>query len=419
MSSSSLDRENIETTSCRYGTIAYFKNDIFLGESLRKYGEWAQGELDLLLDLIDVGSTVVDVGAFVGTHTLAFARHVGPGGQVYAFEPHPIAFDLLRLNIEQNELSNVKPFNVALSDYTGTMNLRKTNLADTNSPGSFSLLTDADVATESTGVAIDVITLDQFGIDSCHLMKVDVEGMELNVLKGSAKTLRRLRPLVFAECLSLHNGWQIVLFMKKKGFEAFLHNERSFNPDNFRKNASNFFGDARETNIVFVPADRLSAFRERCKYFENLIPLKTLDDLALGMLKKPQYKEELALTKAAQILGIDFFASEQELRQLETSLQEKVAHIAELETRLAKLEPSLREKVAQMTNLEVQIREIQRSIPMQLASRHRRMVEKVLRSSTRRRYYYELVLSGVRVILNEGWRSFWHKVKKRYRQKRD
>ena len=108
MSSSSLDWQNIETTSGRYGTMSYLKNDLILGRSLREYGEWAQGELNLLLDLIDVGSTVIDVGAFMGTHTLAFARHVGPEGQVYAFEPHPVAFSLLRLNIEQNDLSNVE-----------------------------------------------------------------------------------------------------------------------------------------------------------------------------------------------------------------------------------------------------------------------------------------------------------------------
>jgi FkbM family methyltransferase len=367
----------------------YLKNDLFLGQSLREYGEWAQGELNLLLDLIDIGDTVVDVGAFIGTHTLAFAKHVGHGGQVYAFEPHPVAFGLLRLNVEQNDLSNVKLFNVALSDYTGTINLHKSNLADTDSPGSFSLLTEVDVAAESSGVAVDIMTLDQFDIDRCHLMKVDVEGMELNVLKGSAKTLRRFRPLVFAECLSLNNGWQIVLFMRDNGFEAFLHNERSFNPDNFKKNAINFFGDARETNIVFVPTNRLSAFRERCKYFENLIPLKTLDDLALGMLKKPQYKyEALAPTSAAQILGIDFLANEPELRQLETSLQE----------------------------LEYQM---QHSIPMQLVNRYQRVIEKLLRRGTRRRRYYELVLSGIRVVLNEGWRSFWYEFRKRYRQKHD
>jgi len=231
MFSSSLDWQNIETTTSRYGTMSYLNNDFFLGQSLREYGEWAQGELNLLLGLIDVSGIVIDMGAFVGTHTLAFARHVGPVGQVYAFQPHPPAFALLRLNAEQNGLSDVKLLDAARSAYAGTVNLRKVNLTDTDSPGRFSLLTEVDAAAECTDVDIDVMTVDQFDTDWCHLMKVAFEGVELNVLKGSAKTLKRSRPLVFAECLSLHSGWQIVLFMRDNGFEAFLHNERSFNTE--------------------------------------------------------------------------------------------------------------------------------------------------------------------------------------------
>ena len=393
--------------------MSYLKNDIFLGRSLREYGEWAQGELNLLLPLIDVGNTVIDVGAFMGTHTIAFARHVGYKGQVCAFEPHPVAFGLLKLNVEQNDLSNVKLFNVALSDYTGTIISHKADLADTDSPGSFSLLTEIDVAPENNGITIDVTTLDQFDIDKCHLIKVDVEGMELDVLKGAIQTLKRFHPLVFAECLSLDNGWQIVLFMRDNGFDAFLHNERAFNPDNFKKNANNFFGDACETNIMFVPTKRLSDFKKRCNLFENLIPLKTLDDLALGMLKKPQYKyEALALTKAAQILGVDFLANEPELRQLEASLQEKAAQIHSLESQIHNLE-------YQIHSRESQIQQIQQSIPMQIVNRYQRVIERLLRRGSRRRYYYELGLTGIRVILNEGWRSFWHKFRQRHKPKHE
>ena len=401
MTSPLLDRQNIETTTCRYGTISYLKSDLIIGQALREYGEWAQGELNFLLDLIDVGDTVVDAGAFIGTHTLAFARHVGPGGQVYAFEPHPIAFELLKLNIEQNELPNVKPFNVALSDTRGNLHIPKAVLNDVDNPEQFSLPIGSEVAsTDTDSIDIELTPLDQYKMDRCDLIKIDVEGMELNVLKGSAKTLRRFHPLVFAECLSLHNGWQIVLFMRDNGFEPFLHNELSYNPDNFRKNTNNFPGAARETNIVFVPANRISAFQERCKHFESLIPLRTLDDLALGMLKKPQYKYQvLAPTTAAKILGIDFLVNEPELRQL-----------ADTASRVPTLEASLREKIiqiqsleSQIHSLEFQIQQFQQSITIQLVNRYGRIVEKLLRSGTRRRHYYELMLNRIRVILNKGW----------------
>ena len=388
-----LDWQNIETTSCRYGTMSYLKSDLIIGQALREYGEWAQGELDFLLDIIDAGNTVIDAGAFIGTHTLAFARHVGPEGQIYAFEPHPIAFELLKLNIEQNELPNIKPFDVALSDTKGTLHVPKAVLNDVENPEQLSLSIGSEVASkDADSVDIKLVPLDQCKMDRCDLIKIDVEGMELNVLKGSAKTLRRFRPLVFAECLSLHNGWQIVLFMRDNGFEAFLHNELSYNPDNFRKNTNNFPGAARETNIVFVPANRISAFQKRCKHFGSLIPLRTLDDLALGMLKKPQYKYEvLAPTTAAKILGIDFLVNEPELRQL-----------ADTASRVPLLEASLREKVIQIQSLESQVQQFQQSITMQLVNRYGRIVEKLLRSGTRRRHYYERMLNRIRIFLNKG-----------------
>ena len=85
-----------------------------------------------------------------------------------------------------------------------------------------------------------------------------------------------------------------------------------------------------------------------------------------------------------------------QISSLETSLQEKVTYIAELETRLQ----------AQIHSLESQIQRFQQSIPIQLVNRYQRIVERLLRSGTRRRYYYELMLSGIRVILNKGWHIF-------------
>jgi len=92
-------------------------------------------------------------------------------------------------------------------------------------------------------------------------------------------------------------------------------------------------------------------------------------------------------------------------RRLAELNQTRVSQISSLET-------SLQEKVAQM-------QQIQHSIPMQLVNRYQRIVEKLLRSGTRRRRYYELGLTGIRAILNEGWKSFFRQVKTHLLGKRD
>jgi hypothetical protein len=65
-----LEENDIETRPCRYGLISFFKNDTVISRSLRDYGEWAQAEIEFLLALIGSRDTVLDIGAFIGTHTL-------------------------------------------------------------------------------------------------------------------------------------------------------------------------------------------------------------------------------------------------------------------------------------------------------------------------------------------------------------
>src|SRR5919109_4354498 len=111
-----LSEEDVETRACRYGLMSFFKNDTIVSRSLREYGEWAQAEIEFLLALVGSRDTVLDIGAFIGTHTLAFARRLNGGGEVYAFEPQRVFFEVLKKNVIQNGLANVKLFNVAVSE---------------------------------------------------------------------------------------------------------------------------------------------------------------------------------------------------------------------------------------------------------------------------------------------------------------
>jgi len=132
-------------------------------------------------------------------------------------------------------------------------------------------------------------------------------------------------------------------------------------------------------------------------------------EIETSLQEKGTHMAELETSLQATILDI---------ADLEISFQEKDAHIANLEANLqekgaqiSSLETSFQEKVSQISSLEAQIQQIQHSIPMQLVRRYDRIIQKLLRPGTRRRSYYELGLSGIRVILTEGWRSFWVRFK--------
>jgi O-antigen biosynthesis protein len=339
----------IETTLTPLGLISYFKHDKFLGGSLREYGEWARKELDFLGSLIEVGSVVVDVGGFIGTHTLAFSRFVGDNGLVYSFEPHPTYFMALQRNIESNGLINVRAFNQGLSFESALLEVENLDLERTNSLGSVQLA-DVVVAKEKLSVTVD--TLDSMKINRCRLIKIDVEGMEESVLKGAKETLLRCRPFVFAECNSANAGWPVVELLRSLDYKIFLHSELAFNPQNFLMSSVNMFDQARELAIIGVPSELETTFRVRVTSGVEVIPIYTLDDLVMGLLKKPQYKAEvLAHATGVKIWGENFWANEGELAQVRTH----ASNIENLLSAQQRSEESLRvllgEKDVQLTQL--------------------------------------------------------------------
>ncbi len=341
-------REDItQTDACRYGIMTFFRNDIIISRCLREYGEWAQAEIDFLDLLIKPGTTVLDVGAYIGTHTLAFARKVGDAGRVYSFEPHPLHFELLQLNIEQNGLSNVTLVNQGVSDAAKDLAICATGAERTGNFASFSLLeSDSCPDNRLPHRVVTLTTIDQLSLNDCALIKIDAENMELPILKGARRTLTRVRPIIFAECNSLQYSWPLVEFCKKKKYRSLLLNSPAYNPNNFRHNPANFLGHGREASLLLVPLERLNVVCDQlADNYRSLVPIDTIDDLALGLLKKPQYKQEILSTrKAAKILGTTFWANEPELRDLqgairagEDALSQKVAELVALHAHEAQM----------------------------------------------------------------------------------
>jgi 2-polyprenyl-3-methyl-5-hydroxy-6-metoxy-1,4-benzoquinol methylase len=132
---------------------------------------------------------------------------------------------------------------------------------------------------------------------------------------------------------------------------------------------------------------------------------------AEGISKEPVYfialasnaslKPLISITDSWLTDASNAFFNDYERRLAELN-QTMVAQIHSLESQIHSLE-------SQIYSLESQIQQIQQSIPMQLINRYQRIVERLLRRGTRRRHYYELGLTSVRIILNEGWKSFLRK----------
>jgi FkbM family methyltransferase len=135
----------------------------------------------------------VDVGANVGLHTLAIAAHVAEGGAVVAFEPHPLNHRWLVHNRDQNHLRHVVAENLGLADSA-------TTLTGTAKPGggNWSLASRGDHHFEVRLVRLDDYWRDH-PLPRLDLMKIDVEGAEVRVLRGARQTIARFRPMIVFE----------------------------------------------------------------------------------------------------------------------------------------------------------------------------------------------------------------------------
>ena len=136
------------------------------------------------------GGVFVDVGANVGVYTLWAARCVGPEGQVHAFEPVPGTRAWLERNVQLNRFSNVTIIPNGLGERPGRLTLYCL-------PGA-SGLSSRYLPSKENSVEVDVTTLDLYfdGRRAPDLVKIDVEGMELEVLRGARRLLAGAQPPV-------------------------------------------------------------------------------------------------------------------------------------------------------------------------------------------------------------------------------
>jgi FkbM family methyltransferase len=147
---------------------------------------------DEILDQFDPkpGETVVDVGAHIGLYSLIAAKRVGPSGRVIAIEPDPENCNLLQRNIELNKLSNV-----TILERAAFSSNSKLKLYLPGKERGFTKLSTvmANRAVTENFLEIDATTLDHLmlmqGITQINWIKIDVEGAELEVLKGATLTL--------------------------------------------------------------------------------------------------------------------------------------------------------------------------------------------------------------------------------------
>jgi FkbM family methyltransferase len=189
-----------------------------------RLGLMGTDEIELLQRFVQPDSRIADVGANQGIYTLFLAR-LASRGHVYAFEPDPTLFSSLQANVRRNHVENVTLFNAAAASEPNRLTLQPGRL----NRGDNRII--SDVSAGAGTIEVEAIALDQVipssGLD---LLKIDVQGFELNVLRGATQLLQQNYALVI-----LLEFWpyglrtagsapeELLDFLHKAGFSIFRY----------------------------------------------------------------------------------------------------------------------------------------------------------------------------------------------------
>lgn len=150
--------------------------------------DYEQDNFLLIKETVKQDDVVIDIGAHIGLMAVVFGKLVGKNGKVYSFEPTPHSYGVLKQTIHLNKLENiVEPVNKAVSSASGSISFNVNREDVSNSIVSY------EHNSGHKPITVQTVSIDDFvkekDLSRLDFIKIDAEGVELDVLKGATKTL--------------------------------------------------------------------------------------------------------------------------------------------------------------------------------------------------------------------------------------
>ena len=201
-------------------------------------------ETKFLKKIINSGQTVLDIGANMGWYSVHFSKWVGQSGKIFAFEPVPEIHEELSSNIKLNFCQNIVVLNCALGNKNEKIFFNVSDFEGGSGASSENLKFGKKI--EVLKRKLDDVMTEQ-NVDNIDFIKIDIEGGELNMLKGAEKLIEKHKPKMLLEIVDIHCdrfGYlpeDVCNFLFNKGYDGFyIGNEHSkklkdINIDEFEK----------------------------------------------------------------------------------------------------------------------------------------------------------------------------------------
>lgn len=172
----------------------YYSLDSEIGKRLFFYGGFEEKEFDNLKKFIKSDSVVLDIGANIGISSLFFSK-MADNGLIFSFEPAKDTFSILLKNVKK--MNNIVPLNFGFSNTNGLATFYE------NSDDAYSGFKDTKRKKIINKTKALLFKLDSFfgllNLEKIDFIKIDVEGLEYDVLSGGSEIIEKYRPIIFCE----------------------------------------------------------------------------------------------------------------------------------------------------------------------------------------------------------------------------
>jgi len=240
---------SLKLKRCRYGWMLF--DGPFIGKCFELYGEYSESEVALMRGYVREGDTALDIGANIGDLTLPLARMAGPAGLVYSIESHARAFNVMCANLALNEIDNVKPLNAFVG--------RRKASAGSGLEAARGLSTQwGGLSYVSEKLPPPMLPIDELELPHCRLIKIDVDGSELDILQSARQTIERCRPVLYFENDSPANSPALIRHCWDQGYDLYWHLAPICGPDNFSNNPVNAWAPVNVLSLMVLGLPRES-----------------------------------------------------------------------------------------------------------------------------------------------------------------
>jgi len=248
LASTTLPSQHLRLKHCRHGVMLYSARDKYVGGSLDRYGEFSELEAQLFTGLIKPGMLVVEVGSNIGAHTVHLAKLVGENGGVVAFEAQRVIFQMLCANLALNGIENTDAKCMAVGAAPGEIMVPRVDYRGDNNFGGIPLGGD-------DGDLVEMIAIDNLLLPACHMMKIDVEGMEKQVLEGARQTIMQFRPYLYVEDDRPDQHAELIATLLDLEYRIWWHQPWLYNPGNLARDSENVFPGLAPMNLICLPRE--------------------------------------------------------------------------------------------------------------------------------------------------------------------